>query len=326
MQPPLFAYTSSIEPPHEPSYKSKILACKDLINIGESYELCLTNQAIVRQSYEASCPWSLYLALRQLNPAPFGAYLRLGPLILLSSSPERFMSWTRPNSHAASTSTCQFRPIKGTVQKRQVGPDGQSRTISLEEATKQLSTTKERAENLMIVDLIRHDLHGVVGSGNVTVKKLMVVEEYETMFQLVSVIEGELRASPEQLATNKHNTQHAAKTGIDVLAASLPPGSMTGAPKKRSCQLLRSIEGEQPRSVYSGVVGYMSVGGGGDFSVVIRSMFSWDSGQKERDWHIGAGGAVTTLSTEEGEWQEMWAKLQSTIRVFQNEAGESKDS
>ena len=320
MKPLLPNHASSIAFPHESSYKSKIRTCKELINVGESYELCLTNQAIVRQSSKASCPWSLYLMLRQSNPAPFGAYLKLDSLTLLSSSPERFMSWTRPKPHATPTSTCQFRPIKGTVPKRQVGSDGQPRTISLDEATTQLSTTKERAENLMIVDLIRHDLHGVVGSGNVTVKKLMVVEEYETVYQLVSVIEGELSAGPEQPVTSQRSTRREGRTGIDVLAASLPPGSMTGAPKKRSCQLLHSIEGEKPRSVYSGVVGYMSVGGGGDFSVTIRSMFTWDSGNEEREWHVGAGGAVTTLSTEEGEWQEMCAKMQSTLRVFHDES------
>ena len=227
------------------------------------------------------------------------------------------MSWTRPRSQAgkAPISICQLRPIKGTVQKCQVGPNGKFRNVTLKEATQQLSTTKERAENLMIVDLIRHDLHSVVGSGNVHVKKLMAVEEYETVYQLVSVIEGELKSDIEK-PPSSDKAPHPAKHGIDVLAASLPPGSMTGAPKKRSCQLLRSIEDEKPRSIYSGVVGYISVGGGGDFSVVIRSMFKWDGEEGVDEWHVGAGGAVTTLSTEDGEWEEMRVKMESTLRVF----------
>lgn len=193
----------------------------------------------------------------------------------------------------------------------------------------------------MIVDLIRHDLHGVVGSGKVRVPKLMVVEEYATVFQLVSVIEGRMDGLSDSDNDDEDDgagcdNGHLSdlRSPMDVLAASLPPGSMTGAPKLRSCQLLQTIE-DRPRGIYSGVVGYMDVGGGGDWSVVIRSAVRWDgdgeecdvegagAGGSEREedgkgdtWTIGAGGAVTALSTEEGEWEEMMAKLKSTLRLF----------
>jgi para-aminobenzoate synthetase len=106
--------------------------------------------------------------------------------------------------------------------------------------------------------------------------------------------------------------------GIDVLAASLPPGSMTGAPKKRSCQLLRAIEEEKPRSIYSGVLGYMDVGGGGDFSVVIRTAYRWDDETTEtgETWRIGAGGAITDMSQEMSEWDEMNTKVDAVLRSF----------
>lgn len=124
----------------------------------------------------------------------------------------------------------------------------------------------------------------------------MSIEEYETVFQLVSVIEGDL----EQ-----------ASSGIAVLSASLPPGSMTGAPKKRSCEMLKDIEGGKPRGLYSGVVGFLDVGGGGDFSVVIRTAFKWDD---EGDvWRVGAGGAITALSEAEAEWEEMMTKRESVF-------------
>ena len=320
--------------PVESSYKAKIRACQDFISAGDSYELCLTNQVSVRvKSRLSSTSWPLYLRLRHLNPAPFAAYVRLGSLTLLSTSPERFMCWSRPlqrdGSH--STSVCQFRPIKGTVSKARKTSTGELHILDLAEATSLLSTTKERAENLMIVDLIRHDLHGVVGSGNVSVEKLMVVEEYHSVFQLVSVIKGRLESSSSPLGVLRNSAieekgQQKIKTGIDVLAASLPPGSMTGAPKRRSCELLQTIEEHQPRSIYSGVLGYMCVGGRGDFSVVIRSMFKWDSsgsqeeGREETggedEWHISAGGAVTILSSEDGEWEEMKLKLMSTMKLF----------
>lgn len=358
--------------PDAASYQSKVRACQSAIRAGNSYELCLTNQATIKTQTRLAT-WPLYLRLRSLNPAPFSAYVRLGKLTLLSSSPERFLRWSRPTKPSGTstsdafdreekTISCQFRPIKGTVKRQ---PDPNLPPLTLTEATALLATPKERAENLMIVDLIRHDLYGVVGSGRVSVPKLMVVEEYATLFQLVSVVEGSLVVpdrddedinngninADDYLAPQNLPSIHAAKAGIDILAASLPPGSMTGAPKLRSCQILRSLETNHPRGVYSGIVGYMDIGGGGDFSVVIRSAVRWDDcdastteaeeadGESDglgsdhvfadgeattkeavggNEWTIGAGGAVTGLSTEEGEWEEMLAKLRSTLRLFED--------
>jgi len=328
------AETASIDEPIKHAYVTKIGQCQSHIRAGNSYELCLTNQTTIRtRPASTRSSWPLYLRLRSLNPAPFSAYVRLGPLTLLSTSPERFMTWTRPaanpDAEGVLSTTCQFRPIKGTVKKHQLDAQGNPRTVSLQEATTLLSTTKERAENLMIVDLIRHDLHGVVGSGNVIVRAAMVVEEYETVYQLVSVIEGTLETNvywksvPGSILPTyvTYKEPGLSKEGIDVLAASLPPGSMTGAPKRRSCELLQEIEEHKPRSIYSGVLGYMSVGGGGDFSVVIRSAFKWDGNREGEmdEWRIGAGGAVTELSTEEGEWEEMMTKMSSTLGLFKEE-------
>ena len=357
---------AQIDLPNAASYKSKVRACQSAIRAGDSYELCLTTQATIHTSTRLAA-WQFYLRLRTINPAPFSAYVRLGNLTLLSSSPERFLQWSRPcNPAMPCTATsfdqeekaisCQFLPIKGSVQRQ---PEPILRPLTLAEATALLATPKERAENLMIVDLIRHDLHGGVGSGRVTVPKLMVVEEYATLFQLVSVVEGSLivgddhndainnEINEEDNATTPNTPDSPiipnAKTGLDILAASLPPGSMTGAPKLRSCQLLQSLE-SRPRGIYSGVLGYLDIGGGGDFSVLIRSAVRCDhdarpvpqtmaegddtitasdspaednKGSPGDEWTIGAGGAVTSLSTEEGEWEEMCAKMRSTLRLFE---------
>ncbi|CAG8974851.1 hypothetical protein HYALB_00000466 [Hymenoscyphus albidus] len=295
---------ASITLPKDEEYESKVRSCQEFIRSGNSYELCLTDQTSVarpRAARSANSDWCLYKTLRSRQPAPFASYIRLGPATLISGSPERFLRWNKAGK-------CELRPMKGTVRKSDA-------VNTLAAATALLDVPKEKAENLMIVDLVRHDLHGVCGSGNVQVPRLMVVEEYKSVFQMISVVEGQIPPSFE----SERKTRY---TGIDVLAASLPPGSMTGAPKKRSCEILQEIEGSQERSMYSGVVGYMDVGGNGDWSVTIRSMFRWDDehdvdvAEPVETWHIGAGGAVTALSTPEAEREEMQTKLNGTLGLF----------
>ncbi|KAL0951569.1 hypothetical protein HGRIS_008251 [Hohenbuehelia grisea] len=298
---------SSITLPDKDTYIARIKQAKEHLFAGDSYELCLT--ALTRISLRStpsatsSSSWERYKQLRRNNPAPHSAYIRLHPSTLLSSSPERFLSFSRPPG-----TICQLRPIKGTIRK--------SPTVTRAVAEKALAgSTKEVAENLMIVDLIRHDLHGVVGDG-VQVKQFCKVEEYETVWQLVSVIEGQ--AEPGSVADDK--------LGWDVLSQSLPPGSMTGAPKKRSVEILQTLEDDK-RGIYSGVFGYWCVGGGGDWSVTIRSCFKYDDSctaqapssdaeARSEEWLVGAGGAITALSDPDAEWDEMIVKLQSVLRSF----------
>lgn len=339
----------SIQTPLIPEYEAKVKACQEFIAAGDSYELCLTDQTKItrllsdmipssapqenrglqqqqqqqrinstfnrkqqqqRHSSSSSSPipssWHLYKTLRSRQPAPFASYLRLGGATLVSASPERFLTYNRHGR-------CSMRPMKGTVRKSEA-------VSTLEQAEKILHVPKEEAENLMIVDLVRHDLHSICGAGNVEVSDLLKVEEYQSVFQMITVVEGQLPPPSDEKRY----------TGLDVLAASLPPGSMTGAPKKRSCELLQQIEQNSERSLYSGVVGYMCVSGRGDWSVTIRSLFRWDDervtvqgqgedGQSEEEhevWHIGAGGAVTILSTPEGEREEMFTKLAGPLKVF----------
>ncbi|KIK70697.1 hypothetical protein GYMLUDRAFT_32736 [Collybiopsis luxurians FD-317 M1] len=289
--------SAQVELPVRSDYITKINRAQEFLRSGDSYELCLTANTHVSVSSSVST-WDRYKALRRSNPAPYSAYLRLHPTTFISSSPERFLSFSRPPN-----SLCQLRPIKGTIRK---GP-GITRAYA-EKALR--GSCKEVAENLMIVDLIRHDLHGVVGL-DVNVKQFCEIEEYETVWQMVSVIEGRL----------PHGTKRN-DIGWEVLKQSLPPGSMTGAPKKRSVEILQCLE-EEDRSLYSGVFGYWCVGGRGDWSVAIRSCFKHDLDcEKNQDselmdkWVIGAGGAITALSNPEDEWNEMLVKLQSVLGAF----------
>ncbi|CUS09318.1 unnamed protein product [Tuber aestivum] len=276
--------------PDAEKYMQNVKTCQSYLSTGDSYELCLT--ATTKIHLEPTNPWALYRHLCARNPAPYASYFRLSKATLLSSSPERFLSWSR-------TGACQLCPIKGTVKK--------TPTTTYDSASVILNTPKERAENLMIVDLIRHDLHRL--ATDVSMEKLMVVEEYASVYQLVSVITGSV--DPQD-----------GMTGFDVLARSLPPGSMTGAPKKRSIEILQEIE-ETERGIYSGVLGYWSVCGAGDWNVIIRSAFRYDDevataedGSQKEVWRIGAGGAVTALSGPKAEWEEMDVKLNSTLRAF----------
>ncbi|KAI1504146.1 ADC synthase [Biscogniauxia marginata] len=364
---------TQIRVPDAEEYEVKVRLCQDYIAKGDSYELCLTDQTLITVP-KPQCPrdagpslptaatassnnktdsehdpypsssWDLYLALRTRQPAPFGSYVRLGAATLISSSPERFLEYSPspspPSSSSSSsggegTTRCSMRPMKGTVRKSAAVP-------TLARAEQILHVPKEEAENLMIVDLVRHDLHGVCGPARVGVPRLLVVEEYASVFQMISVVEGTLPPSPPSGSKEGEGGGGGAGiggarkfTGLDVLAASLPPGSMTGAPKKRSCEILLGVERPE-RSLYSGVVGYMDVRGRGDWSVTIRSLFRWDDevpvrvqetggggGGKEPEmelWHIGAGGAVTALSTAEGERDEMFVKLKGPLGVFEEQA------
>jgi para-aminobenzoate synthetase len=202
------AIPPSITLPDKSQYISRINDAKEHLFSGDSYEICLT--APTRISIPVtlagnSSSWERYKSLRHNNPAPHSAYLRLHPTTLLSSSPERFLSFSRPPK-----SICQLRPIKGTVRKA----PAVTRAVAEELLA---GSAKEVAENLMIVDLIRHDLHGVVGD-DVQVKQFCGVEEYETVWQLVSVIEGKL--AQDSAAFNDPDYD----IGWEVLRRSLPPG------------------------------------------------------------------------------------------------------
>ncbi|KAF2118955.1 para-aminobenzoate synthase component 1 [Lophiotrema nucula] len=305
-------------------YESRVRECQHFISEGHSYELCFTTQnrveyrkmdAFDEDIMSGELSWKLYNRLTKQNTAPFSAYMRLHNMHILSSSPERYISWDRNGS-------AQCRPIKGTVQKRP--------GVTAVDALAILSSPKERAENLMIVDLVRHQLHGVYGAGNVHVSQLMEVEEYETLWQLVSVIDavphgvrGKARTpeeweEPADYISGKKASLNASNQGYEAFVNSLPPGSMTGAPKKRSCEILKELEGNKRRGIYSGVLGYLDVGGGGDFSVVIRTAVKIESdNDSDKDvWTIGAGGAVTAQSTPQGEYEEMVGKFNSTSRPF----------
>jgi para-aminobenzoate synthetase len=263
-------------------YLEDIETCLQHLRNGDSYELCLTNQLNLDLEID---PLDLYLRLRRANPAPFSAYLRLGDLTVLSSSPERFLRVSRDGEAEA-------RPIKGT-SRRGATPEEDARLAAALAADE-----KNRAENLMIVDLLRNDLGQICAIGSVEAPEMMAVESYETVHQLVSSVRGRLRSGA---------------SAADAVRSCFPPGSMTGAPKKRATEILDALEGA-PRGVYSGAIGWLGLGGGADLSVAIRTI-ALAGGRAT----VGAGGAIVLDSDLEREYEEMLLKAAAPLRAVDPE-------
>ena len=227
-------------------------------------------------------PWSLYLSLRTHNPAPFGAYLTLPEGAILSSSPERFL-------RVDDSRRVESRPIKGT---RARGDD----ELSDERLARELANSiKDRAENLMIVDLVRNDLGRVCTPGSIAVPELMKIESYAAVFQMVSTVTGELATG---------------RDAFDLVRATFPPGSMTGAPKLASIGLLEELESVR-RGVYAGALGYFDVRGGLDLSVVIRTIL-W----KQDRAYLHVGGGIVSDSLPEAEYLESLDKARAPLAAI----------
>jgi para-aminobenzoate synthetase len=261
------------------TYLRDIEQCLEWIWAGETYQVCLTNEITTELDID---PFALYRVLRRINPSPHAAYMTWPGGAVLSASPERFL-------HVDLGGNVEAKPIKGTIRRdSDAARDGMlARTLAGNE--------KDRAENVMIVDLLRNDLSRVCRPGSVVVPKLFAVESYATVHQLVSTVRGELDAG---------------KDVIDLLRAAFPGGSMTGAPKTRTLELIDQLE-HRARGVYSGALGWIGRDGAADLSIVIRTIV-----QHGRLLSLGVGGGIVAQSTPEGEFDEMLLKAKASIRAI----------
>ncbi len=277
-----------------PAYRAAFDRVQERLLAGDTYEVNLTHRVEVPSDLD---PLAAYLRLRELNPAPYAGFLQHdvpgARAWLLSSSPERYATVSTTGEGGRVLET---KPIKGTT------PRSDDPAEDEEHRRRLAQDEKYRAENLMIVDLLRHDVASVCEPGSVEVPQLMEVESYASVHQLVSTVRGRLR---EDVGT------------VEALRALFPAGSMTGAPKLRTMEVIEGVEAS-PRGVYAGAFGWVSGDGRADLGVVIRSLVTGGDGR----YVLGTGGGITVLSDPVEEHAEAELKAARLLQALARPARE----
>ena len=245
---------------------------------GDIYITNMTQQLTVKSD---KVPLDVFYDLRENNPSPFGGYFDYGDFQIVCASPERFLKMQKGHVNT--------RPIKGTRKRGETPEEDMFMRTELE------NSEKDKSELLMIVDLERNDLNRVCRPGSVKVTELFSVEEYATVFHLVSDIEGDLEES---------------KNVMDLLEAAFPGGSITGAPKYRAMEIIDELENNK-RNLYTGSIGYLTLDGGCDFNIVIRTAL-----HKDGKYYLGVGGGITAESDLEFEYEETLQKAKAVLQAM----------
>lgn len=245
---------------------------------GDIYIVNMTQQLTVKSD---KVPLDVFYDLRENNPSPFGGYFDYGDFQIVCASPERFLKMQKGHVNT--------RPIKGTRKRGETPEEDMLMRTELEKSE------KDKSELLMIVDLERNDLNRVCNPGSVKVTELFTVEEYATVFHLVSDIEGDLEES---------------KNIMDLLEAAFPGGSITGAPKYRAMEIIDEMENNK-RNLYTGSIGYLTLDGDCDFNIVIRTAL-----HKDGKYYLGVGGGITAESDLEFEYEETLQKAKAVLQAM----------
>lgn len=259
-------------------YKKSITRLKEYIRSGDVYIANMTQRFYCHNEEDS---FTIYKKLREINKAPFSAYLNFHDFQIISSSPERFIQIKDGIAHT--------RPIKGTRPKGNTIEEDEKNKLEL------INSEKDKSELLMIVDLERNDFSKVCKPGTVKVKELFALEEYATVFHLVSTIEGELQDDVSV---------------VKVMKECFPGGSITGAPKIRAMEIIEELEGLK-RNIYTGAIGYFDFRGNSDFNIAIRTIL-----KKDNKAYFGVGGGITYESIEEDEYLETLDKAKALMKVL----------
>ena len=255
---------------------------------GDIYIVNMTQQLTVKSD---KVPLDVFYDLRENNPSPFGGYFDYGDFQIVCASPERFLKMQKGHVNT--------RPIKGTRKRGETPEEDMLMRTELE------NSEKDKSELLMIVDLERNDLNRVCNPGSVKVTELFTVEEYATVFHLVSDIEGDLEES---------------KNVMDLLEAAFPGGSITGAPKYRAMEIIDEMENNK-RNLYTGSIGYLTLDGDCDFNIVIRTAV-----HKNGKYYLGVGGGITCESETEFEYEETLQKAKAVLQALEGRKESDKIS
>lgn len=268
----------------EPRYEAAFKRIQRYIHEGDCYQVNLAQRFSAKARGDA---WAAYLQLRHISPAPFMAYMDFGDMQVLSGSPERFLQLV--GDHV------ETRPIKGTR------PRSDDARQDEENARELQASLKDRAENLMIVDLLRNDISKSCSTGSVKANRLFALESFANVHHLVSTVTGKLEPS---------------MTAVDLLRGCFPGGSITGAPKLRAMEIIEELEPNR-RGIYCGAIGYIGFEGNMDTNIAIRTAVY--SGGEFRFW---AGGGIVADSEMEKEYRETWDKASSMLALMQYFGGE----
>jgi para-aminobenzoate synthetase component I len=267
---------------HE-NYLKAVATAREYICAGDIFQVNLSQRLEVALD---TPPWELYISLRKINPAPFASYLNFEGVQIVGSSPERYLKVTGDK--------VETRPIKGTKPRGKTPEADKTLGESL------LASKKDRSENIMIVDLERNDIGRVCRYGSVKVTELAILETYPTVFHLTSTVVGQLRED---------------KGIIDLLKATFPGGSITGAPKVRAMEIIDELEPTR-RSVYTGSLGYIGFNGDMDLNIVIRTIII-----KDGRAYFQVGGAIVYDSEPESEYIETLDKGKALIMALTQSSG-----
>ncbi|WP_105259038.1 aminodeoxychorismate synthase component I [Pseudoalteromonas sp. T1lg88] len=260
-------------------YAQQFAKIQDYLRSGDCYQINLAQRFCAQYQ---GCEWQAYQRLREHNKAPFSAFIRLTQGAILSISPERFIE--------VKDKQVETKPIKGTLPRSK---DAQEDKALAEQLA---SSPKDRAENVMIVDLLRNDLGKVAKPGSVTVPSLFAIESFPAVHHLVSTVQSQLAEG---------------KTAIDQLRAAFPGGSITGAPKIRAMEIIEELEPHR-RSPYCGSIGYLSACGDMDTSITIRTLVA-----NENKLYCWAGGGIVADSNVDLEYQETYHKVNKILPVLE---------
>jgi len=274
----------------ESSYSRAVQTVKDHIAAGDVYQVCLTHR--LEAPLVGGTAWDLYRELRAINPAPFASYLKFPKVEVVSSSPERFLKLD-------AAGVAESRPIKGTRPRGGTPAEDERLRRELQ------NSPKDRAENVMIVDLVRNDFGRVCSYRSVQVPDFLAIEPYATVFQMVSTVQGRLAPGRDR---------------FDLIRACFPGGSMTGAPKIEAMKIIDRLE-PVARGIYSGAIGYLGFGGRMDLSMAIRTILV-----KDHRCYFHVGGGIVADSDPAAEYRETQDKARALLAALLNlKAGKSSE-